>query len=206
MGFHQLNARGEFNMKLTQLGIVLSMPIILGISIATTKTLAQEPSIQFGDANASGGCEVENQLLGEDGRTLSIAFKNFKATSGTPTPRARCILRVNTTIPSGFHVQDLQVLYQGTTEGNNNLLSRSYIFLGGAFGITKAPPKTTNFTSPNALFQLQDEMTAVSASCGGTGQLGMNLIAKSNQGSIVVDDANINAGDVKIHIDLVQCP
>ncbi|MEH1939947.1 MAG: DUF4360 domain-containing protein [Nostoc sp.] len=178
------------------------------MNVIVSKALAQEaPSIQFGNAIGSGGCSIEDQLAGSDGRTLSIILKDMSAKNGK---RQRCLLRVDTIIPSGFHVQDVQILYQGSTEvssgsGGANL-SRSYIFTGGALGVSKATPTTTKFTSSEPLFQAQDNLTVASASCGGQGQLGINMIAQSSPGSfIVVDTADINAGDVKLHIDIAPC-
>ncbi|MEH2178905.1 DUF4360 domain-containing protein [Nostoc sp.] len=182
----------------------------------TTKVLAQDsPSILFGDAIGSGGCKVADQLVGEDGRSLSIILDNFSAYSGE---RKKCILRVQTFIPSGFIVQDVQVLYQGTTEikaGNKDgtSLSRTYSFSGGALGQAVAPPKTTKFTSTKPIMQAfaeQDNITVLAStglcSGGGVGLLGANLIAQSSPGSnIVVDTADINAGDVRLYFDLKRC-
>jgi Domain of unknown function (DUF4360) len=195
-------------MNFKQFGVLLSISTVLGANLIATKALAQEqPSIQFGQAIGSGGCIVEDQLAGSDGRTLSIILDKMSARNGK---RQRCILRVDTTIPSGFHVQDVQILYQGSTEvrsgSRGTSLSRSYIFTGGALGVARATPTTTQFTSDNPLFQAQDDLTVASASCGGQGQLGMNLVAQSSQGSfIVVDTADLNAGDVKLHINLTPC-
>jgi hypothetical protein len=167
----------------------------------------QQPSIQFGKATTTQNtCTIENQLLGEDGRTLALAFNQFSAENGK---RKNCNVRINTTIPKGFHVQSLQILYQGSTEvalGKNTSLSRSYTFNGRGIGIIKAQPKTSNFKESNPLFQEQDNFTAVSASCGGTGQLGMNMVAQSSkESSIIVDTADLNTGDVQLHIDLAPC-
>ncbi|MGJ5629513.1 DUF4360 domain-containing protein [Nostoc sp. CALU 1950] len=193
-------------MNFKQFGVLLSISTVLGTNLIATKVLAQDPpSIQFGNAIGSGGCIVEDQLVGSDGRTLSIILDKMSARNGK---RQRCILRVDTAIPSGFHVQDVQILYQGSTEisQGKTSLSRSYIFTGGALGVAKATPTTTQFTSSNPLFQAQDNLTVASASCGGQGQLGINMIAQSSQGSfIVVDTADLNAGDVKLHIQLAPC-
>ena len=80
-------------------------------------------------------------------------FDNFEAKDGD---RKSCIIRVNTTIPSGYRVKDMQIMYQGSTEvppgSKGTSLSKIYIFNGGAFGIDKDSPKTTKFTSSNELF------------------------------------------------------
>jgi hypothetical protein len=193
-------------MILKQLGVLLSISTVIGINIIPTKALAQEPSIQFGEASSNGNCTIAEQLVGEDGRTLSIALDGFISENGK---RERCILRINTTIPQGFLVQDLQVLYQGTTNvasgGKTNLI-RSYTFAGGALGVAKLPPKTSEFTETVGLFQEQDDFTAVSASCGGQGQLGINMLANSSKGSdILIDTADVNAGIVRLYIDLIPC-
>jgi hypothetical protein len=191
-------------MNFKKVGVLLSVSTMLGMNIISSKALAQEPSIKFGQAFGQGNCTIADQLTGEDGRTLSIALDNFSAGNGVP--RTKCIIRVDTTIPSGFHVQNLQILYQGSTSGSTTL-SRSYIFNSGAIGLGKLPPKVTKFTSSNPLFQEQDDFTAVSASCGGTGQFGMNMVATATNGaSIIIDTADVRAGDVKFHFDLVQCP
>ncbi|MEH2124854.1 DUF4360 domain-containing protein [Nostoc sp.] len=197
-------------MNFKQFGVLLSISTILGLNVITTKVLADEPSITFGEALGSGGCIVDDQLAGEDGRTLSLVLDNFSAFSGA---RKRCILRVQTFIPSGFIVQNVQVLYQGTTDidskSKGTSLNRTYSFSGGAFGQAVAPPKTTKFTSSKA-FAEQDEITVLAASglCSGGGQglLGINLIAQSSSGSsIFVDTADINAGDVILSFDLKRC-
>ncbi|MEH2168134.1 MAG: DUF4360 domain-containing protein [Nostoc sp.] len=198
-------------MNFKQFGVLLSISTILGINVIATKVLAEDsPSITFGDAIGSGGCIVDDQLPGEDGRSLSIVLDNFNAFNGQ---RKKCILRVQTFIPSGFIVQDVQVLYQGTTDvdskSKGTSLNRTYSFSGGALGQAVAPAKTTKFTSGKA-FAEQDEITVLAASglCSGGGQglLGINLIAQSSQGSnIFVDTADLNAGDVRLYFDLKRC-
>jgi hypothetical protein len=195
-------------MNLKQFGVLLSVSTIVGINMIANKALAQRsPSILFGRAVGSGGCIVQDQLVGSNGRTLSLFLNNMSASNGQ---RQRCILRVDTIIPSGFNVQNVQVLYQGSTDvglgSRGTSLSRSYIFTGGALGIASAPPKTTQFVASNPLFQEQDDLIVASASCGGQGQLGINLIAQSSLGSfIVVDSADLNAGSVIFRIDLRPC-
>ena len=158
-------------MNFQKFGVLLSLSTLVGISLTTSKALSQqhhasnqeEPSIQFGEAISQGRCTIAEQLAGEDGRTLSLALDGFTSEYGK---RERCILRINTTIPGGFHVQDVDVLYQGSAEvpdGANATLSRSYIFNGGAFGQVKVPPQSTKFTESNPLFQEQDNLTAASA-------------------------------------------
>ncbi|MEH2174578.1 DUF4360 domain-containing protein [Nostoc sp.] len=197
-------------MNFKQFGVLLSISTILGLNAIATKVLADEPSITFGDAIGSGGCKVADQLVGEDGRTLSLILDNFNAFNGQ---RQKCILRVQTFIPSGFIIQDVQVLYQGTTDidrgSKGTSLNRSYSFSGGALGQAVARPKTTNFTSSKA-FAEQDEITVLAAtglcSGGGQGLLGINLTAQSSRGSsIFVDTADLNAGDVKLFFDLKRC-
>lgn len=204
-------------MNFKKFGVLFSLSTLLGINLTATKALSQEyyasnneePSIQFGEAISQGRCTIADQLPGEDGRTLSIALDGFTSEYGK---RNRCILRINTTIPKGFHVQDVDVLYQGSTEipdGEKANFTRAYIFNGGAFGQVKAPPKNTEFTESNPLFQEQDNLTSASVSaCGGQGQLGINMIANSSQAAaLYVDTADLNAGevDVNLQFDLVPC-
>ncbi|MBN3926766.1 DUF4360 domain-containing protein [Nostoc sp. NMS4] len=211
--FHQkttLNSISTIHMNIKQLGTLVSVSTILGMNVITTKAFAAPipiPSITFGKAIGSGGCTVAGQLLGDDKRSLSIILDNFAAFEGQ---RKICILRINTTIPSGFFVQNVQVLYQGTVGvkllSKGSTLSRSYIFNGGALGLASAVPKITKFTSDNPLFQEQDDILIGAASCGGKGQLGINLIEKSTSGSsITVDTADLSAGDVLLRIDLSPC-
>ncbi len=197
-------------MNFKQFGVLLSVSTILGINVIANKVLAAEPSITFGEAIGSGGCVVDDQLAGEDGRSLSLVLDNFNAFNGG---RKKCVLRVQAFIPSGFIVQDVQVLYQGTTEVNSKSkgtsLSRTYSFSGGALGQAVAPPKTTKFTSDKA-FAEQDQITVLAAtglcSGGGQGLLGINLVAQSSSGSsIYVDTADLNAGDVRFYFDLKRC-
>ncbi|MCC5617440.1 DUF4360 domain-containing protein [Nostoc sp. CHAB 5836] len=195
-------------MNFKQIGVLLSVSTIVGINMIANKALAQHsPSIFFERVIGSGGCIVEGQLLGPDGRSLSIILNNMNASNGQ---RQRCILRINTIIPSGFNVQNVQILYQGSTDvdsgSRGTSLSRGYIFTGGGLGIASAPPKTTQFVASNPLFQEQDDLIVGSASCGGQGQLGINLIAQSSLGSfIVVDSADLNAGSVIFRINLRPC-
>lgn len=202
------------HMNFKQFGVLLSISTILGMNVIATKALAETPpsqkppSITFRNAIASGGCIVTDQLLGSDGRSLSLLLDKFKASEGG---RQKCILRIDTIIPSGFQVQDVQVLYQGSVGVNSQskgvTLTRSYIFNGGALGgIVSARPITTVFKSSDLLFQEQDDILVASASCGGQGQLGANVIAQSSSGSsIFVDSADFSAGDVIFRIDLSPC-
>jgi len=200
-------------MNFKQLSVLLSVSTVIGTNVVATKALAQpeEPSIQFGQAIAAPGCVIADQLVGEDGRTLSILFDNFEAKEGKRKP---CNIRVNTTIPAGFHVQDVQILYQGSTQvpagKGSTSLSRSYIFNNGngSLGIVKLSPAITRFTSTNELFQEEDTLTVPSSarSCGGQGQLGVNMVAQSSKGtSIIVDTADFNAGEVRFRFDVAPC-
>ncbi|MEH1812851.1 MAG: DUF4360 domain-containing protein [Nostoc sp.] len=198
-------------MNFKQFGVLLSISTILGLNVIATKVLADDsPSITFGKAIGMGGCKIGGQLPGEDGRSLSIVLDNFSAFSGD---RKKCILRVQTSIPTGFIVQDVQVLYLGNTDINRRSkgtsLSRTYSFSGGAFGQAVARPQTTNFSETKA-FAEQDELTVIAASglCNGGGQglLGINIVAQSSSGSsIFVDTADLNAGDVKFFFNLKRC-
>lgn len=195
-------------MNFKQFGVLLSISIVIGINVITTKALTKEqPSIQFGQAIGSGGCNIQDNLAGSDGRSLLIFLDNMVAKDGK---RQRCLLRVNTIIPSGFQVQDVEIVYEGSTEINpgssGTSLSRSYAFVGGAYGIVKAPPAITQFTSTNLLFQEQDNLTVASASCGGQWQLGINIIVQSSEGSfIIVEPAGLAGSGVKMHFSIATC-
>lgn len=183
-------------MKFKHFGVLLSVFTLISINVSSAKVLAQEPRIEFGEAISLGSCTFAEPFVGEDGTTYAIALDGFASENGK---RERCILRINTTIPQGFYV-DLQVFYQGSTEvpaGENATLSRSYTFAGGAIGIAEAAPKTTQFTTSKGLFQERDKF--IVGSCGGQGQLGMNIIASSSSKALLVVD------DLKIHVDLVPC-
>ncbi|MEY4519927.1 MAG: hypothetical protein RLZZ499_2527 [Cyanobacteriota bacterium] len=182
--------------KFKYFGIFLSAITLISINISSTKVLAQEPRIEFGEAISLGTCTFGEPFVGEDGTTYAIALDGFASENGK---RERCILRINTTIPNGFYA-DLQFFYQGSTEvfgEENATLSRSYTFTGGATGIAKAAPKTTQFTTSEGLFQERDKF--IVGSCGGLGQLGINIIASSSSKALLVVD------DLKIHVDLVPC-
>jgi hypothetical protein len=76
-------------MNIRKFGLLLSVSTLIGVNIGTTKALTQtatpptqEPSIQFGKALFQGTCTIENQLAGEDGRTLAIAFGKFQSENG----------------------------------------------------------------------------------------------------------------------------
>lgn len=198
-------------MNFKQLGILLSVVTVFGMNVVATKALAQvKPRIRFGSAISSGsGCNIADQLVGQDGRSLSILFDEFEVKNGK---RKACNLRIPTTIPRGFRVKALQVLYQGSTEvppgTRATTLARSYIFAGGAFGLSKAPPKISKFASTNELYQEQDEITVASASCGAEGTLGTNIIAQSYSGNRISFDTgegDLVSGKVEFHIDLARC-
>ncbi|MCC5626568.1 DUF4360 domain-containing protein [Nostoc sp. CHAB 5715] len=202
----------KIHMNFKQFGVLLSISTILGMNVVASKALAQEtPSIIFGKAIAVGGCIVEDQLPGADGRTLAIILDETTMTA-KEGERKRCILRINATIPSGYRAQKLQVLYQGSTDVNSGSkgtsLSRSFNFAGGALGVFTTVPKSTSFTSSELLFQQNDEIDFTSNSCGGEGQFGINLIAQSSPGSsIIVDSSELNAGagNVICYFPIVRC-
>ena len=197
-------------MNLKKLGFFFSLSALLGVSLTATEAFTQEsePSIQFGEAASVGRCTIGDQLTGTDGRTISIGLNDFQVQEGA---RDKCVLRINTTIPSGFHVQNVDVLYQGEAiidkPGKKAIFSRSYSFNGGAFGQVVAPPKTTKFTESNPLFQEQDNLTAASVSaCGGEGQLGINMVARaSKKAALFIDSVDVNASKVELRFDLVPC-
>lgn len=196
-------------MNWKQFKILLLLATILGLGFITTPSLTQEepvPTIQFGKARGSSGCSVKNQLTGRDRRTLAILLDNMSAANGK---RKNCVIQVDTIIPNGFHVQNVQILYQGSTEvpsGGNTSLSRDYKFTGRSLEKVAGKPLISEYTSSNPLFQEQDEFVAASASCGGQGLIGIHLIALSSPGaSIIIDTADLNAGDVKIYFDLARC-
>ena len=174
-------------MNFKKFGVLLSISTIFGMNVITTKTLAEDlPSITFG-AITTVGCSVTNTLPGSVPSTLPIALDQISASEGQ---RQRCILRAQTFIPSGFFVEDIQILYQGSatvspmSEGAS--LSRTYSFSGGAVGQAISPIKTTNFTSNGSNgFAEQDGITVLSTSCGGQGLLGINIIAQSSLGSSI---------------------
>jgi hypothetical protein len=186
-------------MKFKQLGVLLSLSTIVAINLIANKVLAQEPSITFGEAITSGGCRVVDQLVGTNGKSLLILSDNMKASNGE---RQRCLLRVSTTIPAGFFVQDAQVLYQGSVEvlplSRGVSLSRSYSLVG-SLGIVTATPITTQFTASDPLFLEKDDLTVLSASCGARGDFGLNMIAQSQPG------ASINFDIVYVSINLREC-
>lgn len=195
-------------MNFKQLGVLVSVSTLLGMNVAATKALAQEePSIKFEDAAASPGCIIADQLVGDDGRTLSLLFEDFAAANGK---RKACSIRVETVIPSGFRVQEVQVLYQGSAEVPKGTtpptLSRRYTFFGGALGTSKTPAQIATFKSSNPLYAVQDDLALISASCGGKGTLGVNAVAQSRKGnSLIVDTADFNAGRVLFSFDLGPC-
>ncbi|MGL4622373.1 MAG: DUF4360 domain-containing protein [Chroococcidiopsis sp.] len=189
-------------MNFKKIGVLLSVSAVIGMNVLATKALAQEePSIQFGNAIATPGCVIVEQFVGDDSRTLSLLFDDFQAENGE---RKSCSVRVDTTVPSGFLVQGIQVLYQGSTKvpsgSGGTSLNRSYIFTGGALGVTKAPPATSKFTSTEELYQEEDEISVASASCGGQGQLGVNIVAQSSEGTSIIVDS-----PTKIRISLDPC-
>ncbi|MBD2446678.1 DUF4360 domain-containing protein [Nostoc sp. FACHB-152] len=200
-------------MNFKQFGALLSISTIVGINLIANQVLAQDgPTITFGSAIASGGCSIDKQLPGPNARSISISLNNMRATNGQ---RQRCILRVNTTIPPGFFVQAVEVIYQGTVtvlpRSRGVTFNRNYSFLGGALGTTTSGPGRTEYRSiaDNEFFTEQDDLAVLSASCGGRGTFGINMIAQSSQGSDwILDTTDINAGasaDLTLIFGITPC-
>jgi hypothetical protein len=191
-------------MNFKQFGVLLSLSTIVGINLIANKASAQ--SITFGPAIASGGCRVTDQLIGPDGRSVSIFLDNMKASNGQ---RQRCLLRIQTAIPAGFLVQDVDVLYQGSVEvgprSRGVTFSRNYSLVG-SLGIVSATPQSTQFTDTESLFAEQDNLTVLSASCGATGNFGINMVAQSTPGAFfTLDTVDVASAVVRLFIPIRPC-
>ena len=111
---------------------------VLGINLISTKALTEQielsnlqikrpqnwktiirnrkrrrPSIKFKQSFSWNGCQIGGQLAGSDGRTLAIILDNM---SVEDRERKFCFLAIPTTLPENQTMQDVQILYQGTTE------------------------------------------------------------------------------------------
>ncbi len=182
---------------------------VLGINLIATKALTkqpQKPSIQYKKAFSWNGCKVGGQLAGENGRTLAIVLDNM---SVADKERKRCFIAVPTTIPGNYLMQDVQILYQGTTEnpgGAKTLLRRKYKFVSKSRKRINTEWVASRFKSSNPLFQEQDEVAVIPKSCGWQGWLIIGIEARASRTtSLIVDTADLNAGDVKIDIDTTPC-
>ncbi len=73
-----------------------------------------KPITQFeiGEAISQGKCTIASQIADGEKHTLSMVLDGFFAEN---SQRKRCLLRVNTSIPSGFRIKGVRVLYQGET-------------------------------------------------------------------------------------------
>ncbi|WP_158441881.1 DUF4360 domain-containing protein [Pleurocapsa sp. PCC 7319] len=182
---------------------------MLGINLIPTKALTkkpQKPSIKYEKAFSWNGCKVGGQLAGGDGRTLAIVLDDM---SVADKERQLCFIAVPTTIPGNYLMQDVQILYQGTTEnpgGAKTRLRRKYKFVSKSRKRINTEWVTSLFKSSNPLFQEQDEVAVIPKSCGWQGWLIIGIEAKaSRKTSLIVDTADLNAGDVKIDIDTTPC-
>ena len=191
------------------LGILLFISTVLGINLFATKALtkqSQKPSIQYKKAFGWNGCKVENQLAGQDGRTLAIVLDNM---SVADNQRKLCFIAVPTTIPGNYLMQDVQILYQGTTEnpgGAKTLLRRKYKFVNKSRKRINTKWVASLFKTSNPLFQEQDDVAIIPKSCGWQGWLIIGIDARASRTtSLIVDTADLNAGDVKIDIDTTPC-
>ena len=213
------------------LGILLFIAIILGINLNATKALTQQPqfpsiqskipfdwknlisgkkakfpSIQYKKAFSWNGCKVDNQLAGQDGRTLAIVLDNMNVVGNQ---RKLCFIAVPTTIPGNYLMQDVQILYQGTTEnpgGAKTLLRRKYTFVSKSRKKIKLEWIASKFKTSNPLFQEQDDVAVIPKSCKWQGWLIIGIEARASRtSSLIVDTADLNAGDVKIDIDTTPC-
>ncbi len=197
-------------MNFRYFGAFLSLSTVLGINLVATKALTQQPqkpSIQFNKAYSwKSGCKVDNQLAGEDGRTLAIVLDNMNVADNE---RKLCFIVVPTALPGNYLMQDVQVLYQGTTEnpqGAKTLLKRKYIFVSKSRKKIRTKWVSKLFKSSNPLFQEQDEVSVIPKSCGWQGLLIIGIDARASRTtSLIVDTADLNAGDVKIDIDTTPC-
>ena len=196
-------------MNFRYFGAFLSLSTVLGISLVATQAWTkqpQQPSIKFKKAYSWDGCKVGGQLTGEDGRTLAIVLDDMNVAD---KERKVCYIAVPTALPGNYLMQDVQVLYQGTTEnpqGAKTLLRRMYIFKSESGKKIKTQWVSKRFKSSNLLFQEQDKVSVIPKSCSWQGLLVIVIEARASpKTSLIVDTADLNAGDVKIDIDTTPC-
>ena len=163
-------------------------------------------SIKFERAFSWNGCQIEGQLAGVDGRTLAIILDNMSVKN---KERKFCFMAIPTALPDNQVMQDVQVLYQGTTENPEKaktLLRRKYTFVSKSQKKIKLDWIESKFKSSIPLFQEQDEVSINPDSCGWDGWLVIRIETRaSRKASLIVDTADINAGDIKIDIDTTSC-
>jgi len=163
-------------------------------------------SIEFKKAFSWNGCQIGGQLAGADGRTLAIILDNM---SVADRERKVCFMAIPTTLPENQIMQDIQVLYQGTTENPGKAktsLRRKYSFVSKSQRKIKLDWIESKFESSIPLFQEQDAISVMPKSCGWGGWLIIGIDARaSHQASLIVDTADINAGDVKVDIETTPC-
>ena len=166
----------------------------------------RRPSIRFKQAFSWNGCQIGGQLAGADGRTLAVILDNM---SVTDRERKVCFLAIPTTLPENQTMQDVQILYQGTTENpgkSRTSLRRKYSFVSESQRKIKLDWVESKFRSSVPLFQEQDEISIMPKSCGWGGWLVIGIEARaSRQASLIVDTADVNAGDVRVDIETTPC-
>lgn len=211
--------------------VLIVVFVTLGINLAATKALTQQgellnlqtkkpynwknllnrkkypiPSIRFKKAFSWNGCKIGGQLAGGNGRTLSIVLDDM---SVADNERKTCFLAIPTALPGNLLMQNVQVLYQGTTEnpgGAKTLLRRKYTFVSQSRKKIKLDWVASKFESSELIFQKQDTVTVLPKSCGWQGWLIVGIETRASpQTSLIVDTADLNAGDVKIDINTNSC-
>jgi hypothetical protein len=171
----------------------ISLLVLTGINFFTIAGQAQSqtPSITFGPAAASGnGCRPGQQIISEDGKTISVLLENFTAKDGK---RATCNLRIATAIPPGFLIQTVDVTYQGFRDiqtGGSGFLKSTY-----SVGAQTAPGLNLNFPPGADIFVGKAPFQVASFSqCGLNSNIGINMNAYATQSSQVsLDTVDVQA-------------
>ena len=85
-------------------------------------------------------------------------------------------------------------------------LRRKYSFVSKSQRKIKLDWVESKFKSSIPLFQEQDEISIMPKSCGWSGWLVIRIEARaSRQASLIVDTADINAGDIQVDIETTSC-
>ncbi len=180
----------------------ISLIVWIGINLLPMKVLAQ--SITFSKAVTSGsGCRPSKQIISPDGKSVSILLEKFVAENGK---RTLCNLKIQANIPSGFHLQQIDVTYQGfrdIKEGETGFFKSSYLGSSTTGGVE------ANFSSGTDIFILQSPFLIESKtrSCKGTKtNIGINMTAFASKNSqVALDSVDLEAGKIILSFKLVPC-
>ena len=176
--------------------------IVTGVNFLSVN--AQEESITFTRAKTSGsGCRNKKQIISSDRKTVSILFENFIANKGK---KVFCNLKLRADIPSGFYIQEVNVLYQGfynIQKGGRGFFRSTNIGSNTAGGVNIKMKKGTDIFIAQAPFTVKRiKRTCKRAKTNIT----IKMIAFASKDSEVsLDSVDLETGKVIFKFNLLPC-